>query len=60
MIINGVEMEGMMNAHTVFSSFIFEIMVNSGISVATWGTIMASSSTANSRSLCLSWYSSKP
>ena len=60
MIRNGVDRAGMMNAHTVFSSFSREIMVNRGISVATCGTIMASRRMAKSLSLPLSWYSSKP
>ena len=60
MIINGVARPGIMNAHTVFSIFICEIMVNRGISVATCGTIIASRRMAKSLSLPLSWYSSKP
>ena len=39
MIMNGVDSAGIMNAQTVFSSFIWETMVNSGMRVATWGTI---------------------
>lgn len=57
---NGVDILGKINAHTVFKKPSFDIILKSGIIVATCGTIIASNSIPNSLSFALSWYNSKP
>ena len=54
MIKNGVETDGSINPHTLFKSPSLEIILNSGIIVATPGTIIAKSRIENKKSLYLS------
>ena len=54
MIMKGVATAGSMKPQTLLRSFILLIIVNSGIMVATFGIIIASSRTPNSASLALS------
>ena len=55
MIMNGVEMEGRTNAAQLLTRPQWDIILNSGIMMATNGSIMASSSTLIRASLALSW-----
>jgi hypothetical protein len=54
MIRNGVDIVGRINAQTVLSKCMLDIILNSGIIVATCGTIIASSKMEKTKSLCLS------
>ena len=57
---NGVEIVGRINPIVVFNQPAFENIWNSGIMVATNGTIIASRIMLISRSLPLSWKISNP
>ena len=55
MMRNGVEMPGSIKPHTVFRKPSLDIILKSGIIVATPGTIMAIRRTPNRKSFFLSW-----